>query len=59
MLNLSVAQIILNEPGICALIGKGKAARVPQHVRVSRQREFGQAAIIRLFPNTIKYILVF
>jgi hypothetical protein len=30
--NLSVAEIILNEPGIRALIGKGEAAGMAQHV---------------------------
>ena len=37
MLNLPVAQIILNEPRIRALVGKGEAARVAQHVRMGRE----------------------
>jgi hypothetical protein len=29
----------LNEPRICALIGKGEAAGMAQHVRISEQRQ--------------------
>jgi len=54
-----VPEIMLQSPRVLAVVGQLVAARVPQHVRVSRQREFGQAAIIRLFPNMIKYIFVF
>ena len=41
MLNVSVSEIILNEPGVCALIRKREAATVAQHVRVGREREGG------------------
>ena len=37
MLNLPVSEVILNEPRIRALVGKGEAASVAQHVRMGKQ----------------------
>ncbi len=34
MFNLPVSQIILNKPGICALVGQCEAAGMAQHVRM-------------------------
>lgn len=41
VLNVPVAEIILNRPRICALVGQGKAASMPQHVRMSEKGQTG------------------
>jgi len=37
VLNVPVSEIVLNEPRVRALIGKGEAASVAQHVRMGEQ----------------------
>jgi hypothetical protein len=46
VLDVAVTQIILDQPGIRALIGQGEAAAVAEHMRVSTQ---GQASGITIF----------
>ena len=37
MLDIFVAQVQLNRPGVVALVGEIKARRMPQHVGVNRE----------------------
>ena len=46
MLNVPVAEVILNKPGVRPLIRQGEAARVPQHVRVGGKGQPGPLSII-------------
>ena len=39
VLDVAVSEVILNEPCIRALVGKGEAAGVAQHVRMGEQGE--------------------
>jgi hypothetical protein len=41
VLNVPVAEIILNEPRIGSLVGQGKAAGMAQHVGVGREGQGG------------------
>jgi hypothetical protein len=41
-----VAEVVLDQPGIRALVGQGVAAGVAQHVRVGRQRQPGPLAAL-------------
>jgi hypothetical protein len=45
VLNVPVSEVVLNEPRVCHLIRKGKAASVAQHVGLGRQGQLGQLAI--------------
>jgi hypothetical protein len=36
VLNVPVSEIVLNEPLVCALVGKGKAVSVAEHVRMGK-----------------------
>ncbi|MDR3554053.1 MAG: hypothetical protein P4L55_04810 [Syntrophobacteraceae bacterium] len=45
VLNVSVPQVILDQPRIRALVGQSITARVAQHVRLGRQGKAGQFAI--------------
>jgi hypothetical protein len=45
VLDVAVAEVVLNEPRVRALVGQREAASVPQHVRVSIERESGQLAV--------------
>ncbi len=45
MLNVTMAQIILNEAGIRALIGQGEAAGMAEHVGMGGQGQIGHFAI--------------
>jgi hypothetical protein len=38
VLNVAMPEIILNEAGVCPLVGEGKAAGVGQHVGMDRYR---------------------
>lgn len=42
---LRCPEIILNEPGIRALVGQGEAAGVAQHVRMSEKGQGGRTAV--------------
>jgi len=46
VLNVPVVEIILNEPGVRALVGKSEAAGMPQHLRM---REKGQGGSLAVF----------
>lgn len=48
VLNVPMSEIILNEPSIRALVGKGKAASVAQHVGMGEQ---GQGRGGAVFPK--------
>ena len=41
MLDLSVAEVVLNRPGIAAIIGEFKAAGVAEHVRMNGELHIG------------------
>ena len=45
VLNVPVPQVILNQARVCALIGKGKAAGVAQHVGMGEQGQGGECAV--------------
>ena len=45
VLNVAVSEIILNEPGIRALVGEGETASVAQHVRMSEEGQGSGAAV--------------
>src|SRR5690242_11608031 len=44
VLNVPMPEIILNEPCVCALVGKRKAASVAQHVGMGREGQGGGLA---------------
>ena len=46
MLNVTVSEIILNEPRIRALVGQGEAASVAQHVGMGEQGQRSGLAVI-------------
>ena len=46
VLDVAVSQIVLNEPGIRALIGQGEAAGMAEHMGVSGQGQPGQFPIM-------------
>lgn len=46
MLNVSVSEIVLDQSRVRALIGKGEAASVAQHMRMGGQGQPRQLAII-------------
>jgi hypothetical protein len=50
MLNVAAFEKILNEPCICALLGKRKTVGMAQHVRMSRER---QAAVFLQNAKTV------
>jgi len=50
VLNVAVSQIVLNEPGIRALIGQGEAAGMAEHVRMRGQGQPGQLPIMADSP---------
>ena len=41
VLNVAVPEIVLNEAGVCALVGEGKSAGMAQHVGMNGHRELG------------------
>jgi len=45
VLNVAVPEIVLNEPGVRALIGESKAAGMAQHVGMNGHRELGLLAV--------------
>ena len=45
VLNVAVPEIVLNEPGVCALIGESKAAGVAHHVGMDGYGEEGLLAV--------------
>lgn len=45
VLNIPMAEVILNQPRVRPLIGQGKAARMPQHVRMGGKGKPGELAI--------------
>lgn len=45
MPNIAMAEIVLNEPRVRALVGQGETASVPELVRVGRQFQPGQVAV--------------
>jgi len=45
MLDLAMPEIILNEPRVRALVGKGKAASMPQHVGMGAKGQGSGAAV--------------
>ena len=45
VLNVPVPQIVLNEPGVRALVGEGKAAGMAQHVGMHGDGQLGLLAV--------------
>jgi hypothetical protein len=46
VLNVAVPEIVLNEPGVCALVGEGKAAGMTQHVGMHRNGQPSLLAVL-------------
>ena len=46
VLDVAVAEVVLDQPGVRALVGQGVAAGVAQHVRVGGQRQPGPLAAL-------------
>src|SRR5947207_2913281 len=44
VLNVAVAEIILDEPGVGSLVGQGEAASMAQHVGMGREGQGGRLA---------------
>ena len=47
LLNIAMSQVILNESGVRSLIGKGKSAAVPEHMRMSAQGQGSRAVLLQ------------
>ena len=45
VLNVAMPEIILDEPGVGSLVGQSEAAAVPEHMRVSTQRQGSRGAV--------------
>lgn len=45
VLNVAVPEIVLDEPGVCALVCEGKIAGMAQHVGMNSHRELGLLSV--------------
>ncbi len=47
VLNVAVPEIVLNEAGVCALVGESKTTGMAQHVGMDGN---GEAGLLAIFP---------